>query len=119
MAGILRGCWRIIARTAHACAIDLAHFGNAFVGMSGFILPYPLEQPDERAEAEDAPAPPATRTSPPTQARSPQIAGSRPGTRLPTSECPGAATPLPGHPERLVPHLPPSPNERWLWSQLD
>ncbi|MER5212050.1 DUF6059 family protein [Streptomyces sp. NPDC002838] len=26
--------------------------------------------------------------------------------------------PVPGHPERLIPHIPPAPDERALWSQL-
>ena len=26
--------------------------------------------------------------------------------------------PAPGHPERLIPHIPPEPDERALWSQL-
>lgn len=30
----------------------------------------------------------------------------------------GGEPPLPGHPERLVPHVPPDSVERWLWAQL-
>jgi len=38
-------------------------------------------------------------------------------TLLPEAAAEGGA-PLPGHPERLVPHLPPSPVERQLWAQF-
>ncbi|MFF4523076.1 DUF6059 family protein [Streptomyces bluensis] len=29
-----------------------------------------------------------------------------------------AGGPAPGHPERLIPHIPPEPEEQALWSQL-
>ena len=87
------GRWRPwLGRVLHECLTSVAHFGNAVSGVSGFLLPY-TPAVDEPAGAPVAPVVPAA-----------------PPARIPA---------LPGHPERLVPHVPLSPAERWLAAQLD
>jgi Family of unknown function (DUF6059) len=88
------GRWR--PRLGHLlddCLAAVAHFGNAVCGVSGFILPYQ-----------------------PLGAEPPEL--SVPLVAPPQGWIAVDAMP-PGHPERLLPHVPLSATERWLAAQLD
>ncbi|MER5772003.1 DUF6059 family protein [Streptomyces sp. NPDC001985] len=64
------------------------------VNLTGFLVPleYHWQTPAHRHDPDQGPAGPA------------------PGG--------GPDGPGPGHPERLIPHVPPTPEEHMLWSQL-
>jgi hypothetical protein len=119
MATILRSLREIIAYTARAWATQLVHFGPAVAGISGFIVPYPtFEQFGQTADGERGSAPTATPANPSTHECPPQIVESRSGPQLSAPDRSDPVAPPPGHPEQLVPHVPLSPLERSLLSEL-
>ncbi|WBB81488.1 hypothetical protein O7606_09075 [Micromonospora sp. WMMD882] len=100
----LSSCGRLAVDTAREVWVGLTSFGAALIGLP---LPSPTRTgsaPAPRAGA--APRPQAGPGTPPAQAGPARSAQAEPG------------TPSAGHPERLIPHVPLSPAERELWSQL-
>lgn len=97
--GILRRCGRLAADAAREVFTGLKSFGAALIG-----IPLPPEA---------FPTSPGPAHGPGTPAAGPAVAPARPPTTGPEEGAPPA-----GHPERLIPDVPPSPVERHLWSQL-
>ncbi|MDW4905890.1 DUF6059 family protein [Streptomyces sp. ADMS] len=89
---ILRWCGRMLLSFAHDLGAGAQIMGALAIGMPpppGVFVNHP-----------------ATPTAPTFPAEEPDIAGDDTG------------GPAPGHPERLIPHVPLEPEENALWSQL-
>ncbi|XTZ17901.1 DUF6059 family protein [Micromonospora echinospora] len=121
----LSRCGRLATEAARELFTGLQTFGAALIGAplppEAFPRPTP---PAGRGASPDGTVSGPTATDPPTGGESgrPTIGG--PG-RPPSRVGPGAlragaepGAPPAGHPERLIPHVPPTPTERRLWSQL-
>lgn len=93
----LRSCGRLVAGAAREVFTGLKSFGAALIGMP--LPPEAFPRPTSTDAGATAPRPVPGPTRRPT-------AGPDPG------------APPAGHPERLIPHVPPTPVERRLWSQL-
>ncbi|OZV78837.1 hypothetical protein CA850_19160 [Micromonospora echinospora] len=129
----LSRCGRLATGAARELFTGLQTFGAALIG-----APLPPEAfPPATPPAGSAVSPGGTvtgptATDPPTGGESGRSPVSGPGRptigepgRPPSRVGPGAlragaepGAPPAGHPERLIPHVPPTPTERRLWSQL-
>lgn len=107
----LFGCGRLIATVAREVFVGLKSFGAAAIGQPlppEAFPPAPRPEPTTPAGRPTTPAGPAT--------GGPGQVGPGPDRPGPVGGEPGA--PPSGHPERLIPHVPPTADERRLWSQL-
>ncbi|MEU4568734.1 DUF6059 family protein [Micromonospora sp. NPDC023956] len=109
----LRRCGRLVAGFAREMFTGLQAFGAALIGAPLPPAAFPPATPPAGGAA------PTDRTVTDSTGRAepgePERPRAEPDLRWFGAE-PG--TPPAGHPERLIPHVPPTPVERRLWSQL-
>jgi hypothetical protein len=108
MADRMRRCERLLGRAMRATLNSLAYFGGSMSGFGGVMVPHsPFNPPEYTADPADY------RAHDGVWRAEWETAAPRELNPVPDRE------PPPGHPERLVTDLPPSPTEQRLWSQFE